>query len=172
MAMPSVKEILHDEIAQAFAHRVHPGDDRIAVTRPWLTGYEGNQVAEYFKGKQWQDLTYGRMRTDYPSDPTAAIHFMRDEGFAYYLPAFLGMAMDMEVAGDMADTIVSALTEPAPSAATVDRSRFAARMATLSLQEKKTIRDVLMYLAKEYDRIGYPDNPARKAIGGYWSQLP
>jgi hypothetical protein len=74
-------EKLKHGVAQAFSGRAYPGDDKIAETRPWIPEYEGNRVARYFRGKRWQDLSYDKLRKEYPADPTACMHFMLDEGF-------------------------------------------------------------------------------------------
>ena len=165
MAMTSDVEKLRRELARSFSSRAYPGDNKIAESRPWIPEYEGNQVACYFRGKRWQDLSYQKLRTEYPADPTACIHFLVDEGFQYFLPGFLMMALDLNEAGEIADAICSALTEPACDALPQDKARFASRMDGLSREEKNTIREVLEFLAREYNRVGYPDNPARTALG-------
>jgi hypothetical protein len=163
--MPPEIERLRRELARAFSARAYPGDDKIAETKAWLPEYEGNRVARYFKGRRWQDLTYQKLRAEYPGDPTACVHFMRDEGFRYYLPGFLAMALDLSDAGDIADTICGVLTEPTSDASAEDKARFASRMSGFSIEEKNAVRQVLEFLAREYDRARYPDNPARAALG-------
>jgi hypothetical protein len=157
-------EKLRRNLANAFSDRAYPGDDRIAETRPWIPEYEGNRVARYFKGKRWEDLSYQKLRAEYPADPTACVHFMLDEGFRYYLPGFLTMALDLKEAGDIADAICGTLTEPPHDAPAEDKARFTSRMSGLSSEEKNAVREVLESLASEYDRAGYPDNPARAAL--------
>lgn len=163
-AMAFDVEKLRRNLAHAFSGRAYPGDDKIAETRPWIPEYEGNRVARYFKGKRWQDLSYQKLRKEYPADPTACVHFMRDEGFRYFLPGFLTMALDFNEAGEIADTICGTLTEPQPNAPVQDMARFVSRFGGLSVDERGAMREVLEFLAAEYDRAGYPDNPARAAL--------
>jgi len=163
-AMASDVEKVRRDLARAFSGRAYPGDNKIAESRPWIPEYEGNQVAHYFKGKRWQDLSYQKLRTDYPADPTACVHFMQDEGFQYFLPGFLTMALDLNEAGDIADTICGTLNEPPRDAPAQDKARFVSRMSGLSSEEKNAVREALEFLAREYDRAGYPDNPARAAL--------
>lgn len=163
-AMASDVEKLRRNLARVFSSRAYPGDNKIAESRPWIPEYEGNQVARYFKGKRWQDLSYQKLRSEYPADPTACVHFMIDEGFQYFLPGFLTMALDLNEAGEIADAICSTLTEPARDALPQDKARFASRMDGLSSEEKNAVREALEFLAREYDRAGYPDNPARAAL--------
>lgn len=157
-------EKLRGNLIRAFSGRAYPGDDRIAETRPWISEYEGNRVAGYFKGKRWQDLSYQKLRSEYTADPAACVHFMADDAFRYYLPGFLTMALDLNEAGDVADAICGTLTEPSRDVPAEDRARFTSRMSGLSSEEKKAVREVLEFLASEYDRAGYPDNPARAAL--------
>lgn len=162
--MGSDVEKLKRSLGRAFSGRAYPGDNKIAESRPWIVEYEGNQVARYFSGKRWQDLSYQKLRTEYSADPTACVHFMLDEGFRYYLPGFLTMALAFNEAGDIADTICATLTEPSDDAPPQDKARFVSRMSGLTGEEKTAIREVLEFLAGEYDRAGYPDNPARAAL--------
>jgi hypothetical protein len=75
------------------------------------------------------------------------------------------MAVDINEAGDIADTICRALIEPASDAPAEDKARFASRMSGLSAEERNAVRQALEFLAHEYDRAGYPDNPAQTALG-------
>lgn len=163
-AMASEVEKLRSNLTRAFSGRAYPGDNKIAESRPWIPEYEGNQVARYLKGKRWQDLSYQKLRAEYPADPTACVHFMIDEGFQYYLPGFLTMALDLGEAGDVADAICGALTEPSRDVPEQDKTRFASRMNGFSNDERNALREALEFLAREYDRAGYPDNPARAAL--------
>ena len=94
---------------------------------------------------------------------------MVDEGFRYYLPAFLMMALDPD-AEEITDGLCFALTDPAPRAKEHSR-RFHARMAGLSPRERAAVGGVLLYLADRYARSGEPDNSARDALDSYWAPV-
>jgi hypothetical protein len=150
----------------AFAARSHPGDDRIALSDPRHADYEGHRVAAFFRGRDWRAVTGRALRSEYEGDPTAALRFLRDEGFLYYLPAFLTIALDPQ-AGDIADAVAYALTAPGPDAAE-DRQSFQARMRGLSEAEKNAVTAVLRHLAQ---REG-PGSPAHDALQGFWTSAP
>jgi hypothetical protein len=161
-------EPLRQRIGNAFSGRPYPGDDRIALTRDAYPSYEGNRVSSFFAGKDWRELTFTALVQGYTGDPTAAIHFMQDEGFLYFLPAFLLMALD-PAAREMTDALVFSLTDPGPQKSDDSRS-FRARMARLSTDERKVVVDLLQYLAERADLEGEPDNAARHALRSYWEE--
>jgi hypothetical protein len=157
---------LRDLIVKAFAGRSYPGDDRIALSDPRHPGYEGHRVAAFFRGKDWREVAAHGLETGYEGDPTAALRFLRDEGFHYYLPAFLTIALDPH-AGDIADAVAYALTAPGSGPAE-DRPQFQARMGRLSHEEKKAVTAVLRHLA---EREG-PGSPAQTALQSFWTSAP
>lgn len=160
--------MLRQRIVSAFSGRPYPGHDRIALTRDAYPSYEGNRVASFFAGKDWRELTFSALVDGYAGDPTAALHFMQDEGFLYFLPAFLQMALDPG-AREMTDALVFSLTDPGPQAG--DDSRvFRSRMARLSVEERRVVVDVLQHLAERAEREGEPDNAARHALRSYWEE--
>jgi len=152
---------------KAFANRPHPGDDRIAASDPRYPDYEGHRVSAFFRGKDWRDVSLASLRDGYSGDVTATLHFMTDEGLLYYLPAFLLMALEPEAA-ELVETLSFVLTDPQPESG--EGSRFRARMAGLSPEEKAAVASVLRFLAHAYDREGDPVNPARTALRSYWER--
>jgi hypothetical protein len=153
-------------VERAFANRPYPGDDRIAESDPRYPDYEGDRVSAFFRGKDWRHVTFGALLGGYRGDPTACLLFMLDDGFRYYLPAFLLMALDPE-AREISEPLCFTLTDRGASAGQ-DFSRFQARVARLSAEEKAAVTEVLRHLADQYDRAGDPDNPARHALDSYW----
>lgn len=151
---------------KAFSSRSYPGDDRIALSDDRYPDYEGHRVSAFFRGKDWREVTYPSLVAGYSADPTAIPRFMRDEGFLYYLPAFLSMVLDPE-AQEITDAVSYALTAPEPEAAE-DARRFRERMARLSAEEGAAVTAVLRHLADLQDRAGEPVNPARDALQSYW----
>jgi hypothetical protein len=151
---------------KAFSSRSYPGDDRIALSDDRYDDYEGHRVAAAFRGKDWREVTYPWLVSAYPGDVTAIPRFMRDEGFLYFLPAFLNLALDPE-AREISDAVCDALTAPAADRA-VDRERFRARMSRLSDDERSAVRSVLRHMA---EREG-PGSPAQDALNSYWTAAP
>jgi hypothetical protein len=159
-------EDLRDLIVNAFASRSYPGDAHIASADPRYADYEGHRVAAFFRGKDWRAVTGSALASGYEGDPGAALRFLRDEGFLYYLPAFLTIALDPQ-AGDIADAVAYALTAPGSDRAE-DRRTFQARMSRLSEAENNAVTAVLRHLA---EREG-PGSPAHEALQDFWTSAP
>lgn len=148
-------------------HRPYPGDNKIAVTNERYPDYEGHQVAHFFRGRDWRQVALETLLNEYHGDPHATMSFMLDEGFCYYLPAFLLMALDPQ-GGEIADSLVFALTAPEQHAGK-DFDRFCARMERLSTDERAAVICTLRCLVELYDRDGLPINPAKVAWQRYWA---
>ena len=87
---------LRRQIEIAFAHRPYPGDDGIALTQPGCPGYEGDDVRALLAGRDWRDLSWSDLYMD-PRQAYASLgSFMTVPGFAYYLPAFLLLAIESD----------------------------------------------------------------------------
>jgi len=119
------KTALRARIEEAFAPRTYPSDDGIGFVRPGCTGYEGNLVADFFRSKDWRDVTFRDILDGYDAPIGAIPAFMLAEGLAYYLPAFLIMALDLDsnaIAADneaslldgFVDSLCFMLTAPSP----------------------------------------------------------
>lgn len=111
-------------IERAFAARRHPGDERIGRDGAGCAHDEGTYVANFFRGKRWQDVTYPAIRQGYEGPDYALFSFMVPEGLAYYLPAFLVMALELNRSdpspdGDVFSTFIESLcfhlTRPSPN---------------------------------------------------------
>ncbi len=96
----SEKAALRSRIEAAFAARPYPGDHSIGRERPGCTGHEGNVVAAFFRGLDWRELRFADIQAGYDAPIDAIPAFMVPEGLAYYLPAFLLMALDLPPPGD------------------------------------------------------------------------
>ena len=99
---------LRARIARAFAAATYPGDAAIATTRPCCPGYEGNVAAAFPRRRDWRELTCEELLEGDDAPLAAMIAFLEPRGIAYYLPAFLLMALDL-VAGREGDQRADAL---------------------------------------------------------------
>jgi hypothetical protein len=113
-------------IADAFAARAYPGDGDIGINTPNCEWYEGEVVARFFRGRDWRDLEFDHMLAAGPEGPLGSVPaFMTVSAFAYYLPGFLTMMLDVDP-DDMsyrqdqlytfATSVCFCLTAPAPNA--------------------------------------------------------
>jgi hypothetical protein len=176
-------------VERAFAARPYPGDDRIADADSHYEDYEGHAVTAFHRGKRWQDLTLRHLLDDYPGDATACLAFMKPEGWRYYLPAYLLMALQWDEADALADAVIGALTHPRTQPSSLIRvahdlgldaekvladhtERFEQRVSGLTAAERDAIRGVLLYLAERADaenaRLGVSlSNAAREALASW-----
>src|SRR5215203_3227293 len=90
------------EIQDAFAQRPYPGDDNIALRRSDCPGYEGEEVWEIYRGKDWREILQAGRELDLSS----SLSFLTFEGFVYYLPAFLTLALDVDGPFGLGESLV------------------------------------------------------------------
>jgi len=144
---------LRGEVHAAFAGRVYPGDEGIVRRRPGCPGLEPERTWERFLGRSYKDIAaLGRgesLRDD--------IAFLTPEGFAYYLPAFLDLALDDDPHQELDGALASYLWTCAEEVA-----------GRLRPTEKRATVRVLEFLARAFDDRGYVRNDARAALEHYW----
>jgi hypothetical protein len=179
-------------IESAFEARPYPGDDRIADSDPRYEDYEGHAVARFHRGKNWQKITLRHLRDVYGGDASACLAFMTAEGWRYYLPAYLLIALDRKEADAIGDAVIGNLTHPRARAESYARvaddlglereevlraqtARFEERISGLDAAEVQAVRAALGYLAADIDaengRLGRElPNDARTAVES-WGQL-
>jgi hypothetical protein len=89
---------LRRRIGAAFADRPYPGDGDLGINTPNCDWYEGEVVARFFRGRDWRALTFDDL-LHADERPLGSIpSFMTVAAFAYYLPAFLIMALEVDPA--------------------------------------------------------------------------
>lgn len=167
------KAELHEAVARAFADREYPGDERIADSDPRYPTYEGHAIAAFHRGKRWQEITLRHLFDDYPGDPTACLAFMQPEGWRYYLPAYVVIALDWQESDAVGDAVVGALTHPRARVESFTRvandlgldpddviathsERFEERMSGLSPSELEAVRNVLEHLGDVVEAANAP----------------
>ena len=156
MPTPLTAAELRAELAEAFAARERPSDDRIAYTQPGCPGYEGNEAREWLSGKSWRDVLtegVGIEHRDY-------VHFLRPEGWLYFFPAFATFALDLDHPAEMDETLVLGL-----------RSFAEDVEGLLTPPERRAVIHFLEYLADAYDGRGYVINYPRFALDQTWAPM-
>jgi hypothetical protein len=150
---PGVEELRRD-IEAAFAPRPYPGDGAIARRRYGCAGMEAEQTWELFRGKDWREVVVlGRQ-----ANLRDHLGFLTFDGFVYYLPAFLELALERGSPFDLDEALASFLWSfPEEVAALLDAG------------QKGAVVGVLDYLAAEFDRRGFVQNNARAALDHYWA---
>jgi hypothetical protein len=160
--------VLRRRITDAFADRPYPGDDRIADSDPRYDDYEGHAVARFHRGKQWREITLTHLREEYAGDATACLAFMTPDGWRYYLPAYLLIALEWDEADAVGDAVIGNLTHPRDLSESYARvahdlglepesvlrgqvARFEERLSGLGEAELQAARALLVYVAERID---------------------
>lgn len=113
---------LRQDLRQAFAARAYPGDAAIGINTPNCAWYEGEVVARWFRGRRWEEVRFDDMLADDDSPLGSVPAFMTPAALAYYLPAFLLIALEEDAEPDsdralqrdtFADSVCHGLTRPA-----------------------------------------------------------
>ena len=168
--MPHSINQLRREIKGAFSDRVYPGDSRIAYIAEGDPDYEGSQVGRFFCGKNWQDVSWQSILAESELDSNAFLFFLTVDGFAYYLPAFLHDALDLDLALELAESTCFALCPPSDwgSAASVEMEQKYEQVAqTFTKKENHCIVQVLEYFVAEWQKRGYASDTPDKALQAY-----
>jgi hypothetical protein len=160
---------LRTALAEAFADRPVPAVD-VALTYgdPRYVDEEGQRLGRFLRGRDWRTLDAAVLANDYPGDARVVPLFLRPEAFAYFLPAFLRLAIEGVAEDDweMADGLTFALTPDRSDGE--QEAFFAERVSDLRPGERAMVRRVLEHLAAAYERAGNERNPARRALSAYW----
>ena len=165
---------LRGEIAAAFDWRRPPaaaagGDD--AAPCP---GDEGEEVARFFRGKDWREVTVESILEAGVLDANSFLFFMDAESFVYFLPAVLELSLPLDERFDASEALAFKLTPPPPAGAEPGleawRRQFAEITSSLTPAETRAVAHALEYLAREFDRRGYTTNQARVALDTYWAR--
>ncbi|MFP2933873.1 DUF6714 family protein [Pyxidicoccus sp. 3LG] len=165
--METELDALRKELLAAFAWRPYPGDDRLALRSP---DDDSAAVQRFFQGRDWRDVTRESLLSAPGLDPNGFMAFMTAEGFEYFLPAFLLLALDVGDTFGLADPLCFYLSSPAADAVKPLEERFTHLLAALTAREKQVVARVLEYLAREYESRGFTPDSFRAALDGCWKR--
>lgn len=151
-------EDLREEIEAAFSWRSYPGDDAIVNRRCGCIGWEAEEAWEVYRGMSWRealqpgDLNHGQYLT-----------WLTNQGFVYYLSAFLILSIERKV-------------EFPPDFETVSRLwTWPEEVSSLlTPSEKRAVVHALEYLADAEEERSWPHrrnwpNDPRTALLHYWA---
>ena len=157
---------LRAQIERAWDATRYPGDDNIAYRQDG-SHLECMQVADFFRGKSWKDITLQCLRT-YRGDGSACLSFMSPEAFRYYLPAYMLIALDNYGEADLiADSAVNALT-PQPRG---PLQRFwEERVSEFTRDQKRAILAFLRHMAAAHE-ADYPAHGPKDALPHWTSEV-
>ena len=171
-------EELRQEVRAAFNWRPRPEDDRIALGGPGCPGDEREDVARFFQGKDWREITLDSIIEGRELDLNAFLYFMSVEGFMYYLPAFLMASLEVDDRFDLGEPLAFKLTpppgdsgDPRDPGLEAWRDQYAQIVSALTPEESRALTHVLEYLAREYEKRNYTRNQAQEALDSHWARL-
>ena len=147
-------------IDAAFGAAAYPGDNRLVYDTSGRH-LECNDVAAFYRGRRWQQVTAADL-----AEHQESIHFLSPEAFRYYLPAYLKAAVtDYQDADLVPEILVSALTPPADAAL---QSYFEQRAQPLSVEQAGVVRAVLEFLQRVHGEDFFENEP-QQALDAYWA---
>lgn len=102
------KEQTEQTIREAWASAEYPGDENLAGKNVCCGEYA--YVADYFRGRHWQDLTLEHLLEHYEGPHYACMSFMSAAAYVYYLGAMMLIAM-ADPEDTLGDSIVFGLRQ-------------------------------------------------------------
>jgi hypothetical protein len=144
----------------------YPGDDNIAYR---ADGYnlECIQVADFFRGRSWKDITLKALKA-YRGDRSACLSFMSPDAFRYYLSAYMLIALDNYADADVVgDSAVNALT-PQPRGPL--QQFWIERASGFTQEQKSAIVAFLQHMAFEHE-ADYPVHGPKDALPHWTSAV-
>jgi uncharacterized protein DUF6714 len=155
-----LNENLSQAIGDAFSTTAYPGDDRLVYDTSGAH-LECNQVAEAFRGLQWQDVS-----VDLLLNQPDSLFFFTPEAYRYYLPAFMIAAVQSYA--DMDIVVINLVHTLIPPAKGQDHNRFEARMQGLNPRQRSAVRRFLEFLKSAHAQ-DFPRNDLQLALETYWA---
>ena len=155
---------IRQHIESAFAAVPYPGDHQISYD---TSGHhlECAQVAEFFRGKHWQQLTLHDLRDNYRGDESACLCFMSPEAYRFYLPAYMLFSLDPESLGHVIrDAAFYSLTPPDDAN---QRAWWQRRASVLDAAQCRAVLGYLQLLSFD-PTSDYHTAELQRAIN-YWS---
>ena len=154
----------------AFPQSLVLSEDEIRPTPHTGINLEADQVARYFAGKTWDQVTLADLDQNYVGDASACLGFMTSQAFRYFLPAYLCECVRWLYEADVTfDTTLRRLT---PSASSLAPEGFSEFTDALSQMQKSAIAHSLSYISRCCIALGGHDSDfAGSALKEYWGDF-
>jgi hypothetical protein len=162
MDAPAVKK----QIEAAWANVPYPGDENLRDG----SSLEGQEVADFLRGKRWKDVTLTSLQSEYVGDGSACLGFLSPAAFRYYLPAYMLIAVDHYYNADViADSAWSSLNPSYPEG-TEMWLWWHERVCEFSSEQIRAIVGFLRFLDAAYGEA-YPLQGPKDAISFWVAKL-
>jgi hypothetical protein len=122
---------------------------------------EGLAIAEAFRGKNWRDLSVEFLRYN-----ESALGFFTPKAFHYFLPAFLIVSVTKHKEADVIPSSLVFILTPNEEF----KNTFDVRVQLLSREQKKAVREFLVYMDAEHG-VGYFKITPHRALNRFWNQF-
>jgi hypothetical protein len=160
------------QIESAFVGNDIPATAEIAAGDA-TQGQEYAYSQAFFGGRRWHDIEYVDILEAYPSGASAAVTFLSDQGFAFYLPLFMSCVLTKFC--ESGTLLESLLAELARSASPSGAKQFEARISLLNLSQKQCVAQFLSFLASCHSNDLPEDIYGRISpnvlLSDFWSDL-
>lgn len=135
-------------VKDAFSETPYLAIKNIAYKNQYDENYEGNQMANFFRGKTWQQITLKSLQDEYNGDGSACLCFMSSEAFRYYLPAYMIIAINEYLEADVIrDSAIYALSPPADNDLIESWNE---KISNFSDKQKEAIIKFLQFIHENY----------------------
>lgn len=130
-------DVVKSTILRAFAATPYPGDDNL-VTNSTNQDPESQEIAEAFRGKQWNTISAKTLH-----EFAQALPLFTPEAFRYYLPAYMLESISLPESEDILKDVVPFNLMPPSDRNAPDGTFFMERAAQFTVQEREAIASYL-----------------------------
>lgn len=147
---------IRESITFAFKNTVPPDACQLVVS----SYPEPLQIRDFFKGRNWWDVTLDILVDEYVGDASACLSFMSPVGMSYYLPAYLLIACEQYDEGDV-------ISKELPSRLLMyARDNDFYKIKCMDDAKQAAVAQVLEFLVQAYD-----DEDAYEALDFFWGKF-
>ncbi|MEG4323678.1 MULTISPECIES: DUF6714 family protein [unclassified Microcoleus] len=167
-----LKNQLLDFVRAAFSDNKLIHTQQISAADSNLS-FEYEYCQKFFNARKWQDISCSELLNEYPSGVSAALTFLSDAEFNYYLPIFMYCSVaEFEVAGELTESLLSELNSCKPHENSIAQGQ---KFHALNNLQKKCVAEYLVYLAtcrsSFYPIETHKDLAPSKLLADYWNQF-
>jgi hypothetical protein len=109
-------------------------------------GHEYQYSQDFFSGKEWELIEDGALLRKYPSGASAAVTFLSDKAFCYFLPAFIRCVLRSFNDSEEYQLLSSILFDLTPGISDAEQHAFLSRIEHLSLAQRAIVAEFIQYL--------------------------
>jgi hypothetical protein len=155
-SMKMERRRIREQIKLAFKCTAPPEASQIVAS----SYPEPLQIRDFFKGRNWWDVTLDILVDEYVGDASACLSFMAPVGMRYYLPAYLFIACEQYDEGDV-------ISKELPSRLLMyARDDDLYKIKCMDDAKQAAVAQVLEFLVQAYD-----DEDAYEALEFFWGKF-